>query len=595
MSNVEVKELGMVLESAPNSIIIEIGDCSTYDQNKQDLQIGKYIKVANGNSQYIIVTIQNIKAIQKQNIENPEKIDFRFQLNTVPIGLLEERCFTRGNITLPVPTEFAYMLSPEDFESIFSYSEGYNMALGKLSNNKSIKLRVNGDKLFSKHLAIVGSTGSGKSCTVSKILQEVVGIREGENQFLDNQRNAHIIIFDIHAEYKAAFSLEENQRFNLNMLDSDNLVLPYWLMNAEELESIFIESSESNSHNQISQFKQAVILNKKKYNPSVERVEYDTPVYFSIEEVCNYIENLNNEVIGKLADENKPKLKDQTLVEDRSIYFERLYDFVETSTAKAEKASNGPFYGEFNRFILRLRSKIKDSRLGFLFNPLDEQQHPYKTEDFEKIMKQFLGYIEKANISIVDVSGIPFEVLNICVSLMCRLIFDFCFHYSKLKHTQGTLNDVPVMIVCEEAHNYVPRKDGAQYNASKKSIERIAKEGRKYGLSLMVVSQRPSEVSETIFSQCNNFISLRLTNTNDQNYIKGLMPDNSNGIVDILPNLAQGEIIIVGDAVLMPSVAKLDMPNPQPNSQSIDFYQRWNEEWRDISFEDVIKRWRKEK
>ena len=124
----------------------------------------------------------------------------------------------------------------------------------------------------------------------------------------------------------------------------------------------------------------------------------------------------------------------------------------------------------------------------------------------------------------------PFEVLSITVSLITRIIFDFCFHYTKLRYVKEKLNDVPVMIVCEEAHNYVPQNENVAYRASRKSIERIAKEGRKYGLSLMVVSQRPSEVSETIFAQCNNFIALRLTNNNDQNYVKRLFPDNSSSL-----------------------------------------------------------------
>jgi hypothetical protein len=156
------------------------------------------------------------------------------------------------------------------------------------------------------------------------------------------------------------------------------------------------------------------------------------------------------------------------------------------------------------------------------------------------------------------------------------------------------LNDVPVMIVCEEAHNYVPQSENAAYRASRKSIERIAKEGRKYGLGLTMVSQRPSEVSETIFAQCNNFIALRLTNSNDQNYVKRLFPDNSNAIADILPNLAPGEAVVVGDAVLLPSVIKMTKPKPEPRSQSVAFHKEWQVDWRDITFKDVIKRWIKE-
>ena len=256
--------------------------------------------------------------------------------------------------------------------------------------------------------------------------------------------------------------------------------------------------------------------------------------------------------------------------------------------------TNGPFHGEFNRFSSRLETKLSDKRLRFLLEPKKADGTHFGSEDFEEILKQFLGYLNKSNVSIVDLSGIPFEVLSITVSLVSRLIFDFCFHYSKLQHEDNLLNEIPVMIVCEEAHNYIPRSMNADYKASKKSLERIAKEGRKYGLSLMVVSQRPSEVSETIFAQCNNFVSLRLTNHGDQNYIKNLMPDSTKSIGEILPNLAPGECIVVGDSIIMPTVIKMDKPHPEPKSQSIRFNHEWQKEWKDVSFNDVIKRWKRE-
>ena len=237
----------------------------------------------------------------------------------------------------------------------------------------------------------------------------------------------------------------------------------------------------------------------------------------------------------------------------------------------------GGFNGEFDRFISRLRTKLDDKRLTFLLKPTKKDKSIYKTDDFDIILKQFLGYINKSNISIIDLSGIPFEVLSITVSLVARLVFDFAFHYSKIMHKQNLTNKIPFMIVCEEAHNYIPKSGGAEYNASKKSIERIAKEGRKYGLSLMVVSQRPSEVSDTIFSQCNNFVALRLTNIKDQNYIKGLLPNNSNSIADILPTLTAGQGLVVGDATPLPSIVKMKKPDPKPKSENVKFHDEWKE------------------
>jgi DNA helicase HerA-like ATPase len=585
-------EIGRVLESSPSSILIEVKDDKVFDENKKELQIGKYLEISDGNLNKVVATILNIKSSMTDLSSS-----LKFILQTQPIGYIENNIFIRGTSLIPSPTEPVFVMESSTLSLIYSSNKDYNFPFGRLVQNKSVELKIDANKFFSKHIALVGSTGSGKSCTVSKILQDVIGINQGKNSNSSNQKNSHILIFDIHSEYKSAFDLHKDEKFTLNILDVDSLKLPYWLMNSEELETIFIEGNENNHHNQVSQFKRAVILNKEKHNTSLkDKVTYDTPVYFSIEEVYNYIWNLNNEVVSKLANENCPKLSDGQLITDieKSVYFNDKLDFVVNSTAAATKASNGAFYGEFNRFLSRLETKLSDNRLSFIIRPLKDDSSKFETKDFGDILKQFLGYIDKANISIIDLSGIPFEVLSITVSLVSRLVFDFAFHYSKLKHSIDEKNDVPFLIVCEEAHNYIPRTGGAEYKASRKSLERIAKEGRKYGLSLMVVSQRPSEVSETIFSQCNNFISLRLTNVNDQNYVKALMPENSNAIADILPNLGPGECLIVGDATIIPSVVKLDMPNPEPKSQSIRFQDEWQKDWKDASFENVIKRWKKE-
>jgi DNA helicase HerA-like ATPase len=586
--------IGQVLSCSPEAIVVLVGDLKVFEEHKASLQVGRYMRIAQGNNDFTIASIRNVHGVIGQDSDGKPKWQFHIECQAVGT-LVEGKTFKRASVLLPVPTEPAFPAEKDTLDKLFADDADYQFPLGYLSLNTATALKVHGDRFFSKHIAIVGSTGSGKSCAVARILHDVVGIADGAYTNIGKQNNSHVVIFDIHDEYTAAFALAEKQSFTLNRLDIDSLRLPYWLMNSEELESMFIESNEQNSHNQVSQFKQAVILNKERHNPTIKEMTYDTPVYFSIEEVYYYIENMNREVIGRLDGENKPKLADGTLVDDRKDhYFDKLCTFVPTSTANATKATNGPFNGEFNRFVSRLETKLADKRLRFLLQPAKADGKPFKTDDFEKIMMQFVGYLNKANVTIVDLSGIPFEVLSITVSLVSRLIFDFCFHYSKLRHGENALNDVPVMIVCEEAHNYIPQRDDAAYRSSRKSLERVAKEGRKYGLSLMVVSQRPSEVSETIFAQCNNFLALRLTNNADQNYVKRLFPDNSSGITDILPNLAPGECIVVGDAVLLPAVVQMPLPRPEPHSRSVCVHQEWNEPWRDVTFADVISRWRKE-
>ena len=586
--------IGQVLSCSPEAIIVLIEDLKVFEEHKAALQVGRYLQISQGNNDFTIASIRNIRGVHGQDFEGRAK--WQFQIECQAVGtLIDGKNFERASVLLPVPTELAFPADSETLSKLFANDAEYQFPLGQLSLNKATPMKIHGDRFFSKHIAIVGSTGSGKSCTVSRILQDVVGIADNKNSNIGQQNNSHVVVFDIHDEYTAAFTLDAQQNFSLNRLDVDSLQLPYWLMNSEELESMFIESNEQNSHNQVSQFKQAVILNKERHNPGFREITYDTPVYFSIKEVYRYIENMNREVIGRLTGEDRPKLEDGTLIDVREdYYFDERCVFVAPSTAVATKATNGPFNGEFNRFISRLETKLGDKRLRFLLDPVKTDESPFETNDFEEIMKQFIGYINKANVTIIDLSGIPFEVLSITVSLVSRLIFDFCFHYSKLRHTENSLNDVPVMMVCEEAHNYIPQRDAAAYRASRKSLERVAKEGRKYGLSLMVVTQRPSEVSETIFAQCNNFVALLLTNNADQNYVKRLFPDNSSGITDILPNLAPGECIVVGDAVLLPAVVQMPRPQPEPHSHSVSFHKEWNEPWRDVTFDQVISRWRKE-
>jgi DNA helicase HerA-like ATPase len=181
-------------------------------------------------------------------------------------------------------------------------------------------------------------------------------------------------------------------------------------------------------------------------------------------------------------------------------------------------------------------------------------------------------------------SGVPFDIVNVIVSLLARMIFDFNF-WNKSK------SDFPILLVFEEAHNYLPQVPSAHNRAARRTVERIAKEGRKYGVACMIVSQRPSELSETILSQCNNFITLRLTNPTDQNYVRKLVPDSFSGLFDLLPTLRPGEALIIGDSTPLPVRVLLDYPAPPPDSADIRFYDKWVSSDKDTVVSDVVERW----
>jgi hypothetical protein len=582
-----------ILCVAPNLIQIEVLDVEQFKQETSDLTIGSYLKISDEANTSIIALVQSFK-IKETNLGTSETTTTMpsFILDAQPIGFLDENGkFRRGGQQIAIPPNNVEIADVEVMKKIYAgVDEKKKFIFSSLSQNTSIDIGVDGDKFFSKHIAVVGSTGSGKSGTVAKILQE--GIKPSHSQTSAGLlNNSHILLFDLHGEYSTAFPQAQ-------LLDVDSLILPYWLMSSEELEEIFIESQENNSHNQISQFKHAVTLNKKKYNKDLQKVNYDTPVYFSISEVYNYICNVNN-----LTTYNKGGNVYFASLSTTELYDkEKLWDLIEfeesTGNSKHEKfdtkvSKQGGFNGEFDRFIPRLETKINDDRLAFLLKPCKSNGDEYKTSDLQEIVQQFIGYVagNSTNITIIDLSGIPFEVLSIVVSLISRLIFDFCFYFKNFKKSG---EEFPFLLVLEEAHNYIPKSEGAKYHSVKKSIERIAKEGRKYGLSLMIVSQRPSEISETIFSQCNNFVAMRLTNPTDQQYVKRLMPDNISAITDTLPVLERQEALIIGDCIPIPTIVKIKELVDKPASNDIEFHTEWKKDWFSLGFDGLIKKLKKD-
>lgn len=180
--------------------------------------------------------------------------------------------------------------------------------------------------------------------------------------------------------------------------------------------------------------------------------------------------------------------------------------------------------------------------------------------------------------------------MSIVVSLVTRLVFTFSFHLKKLH--LGDEVEVPFLLVLEEAHNYISRTDGAKYNSVRKAVERVAKEGRKYGISLMIVSQRPSDISETVFSQCGNFVAMRLTNPTDQNYVRRLLPDNVSTLTDSFASLEQREALVLGDAVVLPSLVTVDEITNLPASTDVAFHTEWKKDWYEEAFKGVIEKWR---
>ena len=574
----------------PNKVEITVHELSEFkevDEQTEELSVGSYLEISDNSNCKLIAVIESYSIEVGEN-----EGDKSYIIEAQPLGILEGNEFSRGGDTFTIPPTDVRPAKAEDIEKIYETQiEPKNkFCFSTLSQDDTIDVPVNGDKFFNKHFAIIGATGSGKSHTVAKIIQRATSKKKSDFEGLNN---SHVVIFDIHGEYKSAFP-------ESNFISVQDLKLPYWLLNSEELEELFLESGDHNNYNQASILRSVITENKKKYNEEIDKIFYDSPLRFDINEVLNCLVNLQNETINykcrdrymlgyETGDDRSTDVESGVKFESTSEkykkYFKRELNFYPTKGRNIKKGNYAD--GTLDKFIERLKAKIKDERLKFLFGENS------KDIEFEKILRQFLGYREEnSNVTIIDLSGVPFEVLNITVSLISRILFDYSYHYKNLLEEEIDC-ETPLLLLYEEAHKYAPKEDLARHKPSKKAIERIAKEGRKYGVTLGIVSQRPSEISETIFSQCNNFVSMRLTNPDDQNYVKKLLPDTMGNITDKLPTLRSGEGLLIGDSVIMPSVVKVDKCENKPSSNDIPYLEIWKEKWKDVDFGKIIEEWKK--
>lgn len=589
----ELKKMNAeVISVFPNKIRIVVDNLEEFKLEDESLKVGSYLRVADNENSILIAIIENF------SIEVSDEGKRDYIIEATPLGLIRDGEFIRGGDTIAIPPKKVEPATKSDIEKIYNESIEISeqFIFSTLSSNREIKIPVNGNKFFNKHISIIGSTGSGKSHTVATIIQKAVDEKAGEFSL----NNSHVIIFDIHSEYKAAFP-------EANIINIDNLILPYWLLNSEELEEILLDTGERDNYNQSSIFRTLVTANKKKYNPTHEKIFYDTPVFFDIKEIVNAIHNYKNETEnakcsgrymindgsyslqdGKTDEESGIKLTNEERI---NKYFEKELSFFPTKNQNITKGDYAD--GTLDKFYIRLQSKISDKRLDFLFGDRS------KSITFEETLQNLMGYRKGdfKNVTVIDLSGIPFEVLSITVSLISRMIFEYGYYYKRLRYNKNPdekiNNDVPILLVYEEAHKYVPRSELTKYRSSQKAIERIAKEGRKYGVTLLLASQRPSEISETIFSQCNNFIAMRLTNPNDQGYVKKLLPDTLGNLIDKLPSLSAGEALLIGESIILPSIVQIDQCKLPPSSNDIPYWDLWKEEWKIIDLGEIKAEWYK--
>ena len=453
--------------------------------------------------------------------------------------------FKRGVDTFPQIESKCYCISSinlQNFMNILSRNieTDKRLKIGSFMMDASADAVLDGNKFFQRHAAILGSTGSGKSWCVANILEKASTLQ-----------HANIIVFDMHGEYQklavGSNPIAERYRIagpgDLETPTSDVLFLPYWLLNREELLSMILDRSDSNAPNQASRFTlhirelKAQTLTKEGRTNTLKTFTVDSPIPF-----------LMSDLIDKLKDDDTRK-----------------------GIGKNGAPVKGDWEGKLTRFISRLEAKLDDKTYGFMFQPIAQSQnYTWLIE----MLCNLLGYFDgKPGIKIIDFSEVPSDVLPVVTGTLARLLYNIQFWMDPTKRT-------PFTLICDEAHLYLPIKDEADavQKQALYNFERIAKEGRKYGVSILAVSQRPADVSKTILSQCNNFVVLRLTNEKDKGVIRNLLPDSLKSTIEFLPLLDVGEALVVGDAILLPSKILLDKPSDehQPISATKDFWDEWD-------------------
>lgn len=461
-------------------------------------------------------------------------------ISVIPVGTIDSSGkFERGTDLLPTVNNDVFAVLPETIDKVYeSFADG-NFSIGELSLIKNQDAKINLDSFLSRHAAILGQTGGGKSWTVASILQSISTFPKST-----------VVLFDLHGEYKTAFG--EYAEY----INAGDLEFPYWLMKSDELLGLMVDRAESAAPNQIAKFKELLQAAKENHFENqaldIPKITIDTPVHFDFANIIDEFRRLDVQMVPG---------------------------------ANPGKLIKGPLNGDFTRLLMRIDSRLNDKRYDLIFNPKVYNS----SASMESLFRKILGEETKPKkIVIVDMSSIPFDVRNSVISLILRCMFDFTYWYKKVNDKA-----YPVSVFCDEAHIYFNDKD-PNSEAARLSAERIAKEGRKYGISLTVISQRPREVSSTILSQCNSFLCLRISNPEDQSYVKSLLPDSIRGIVSMFSNLRRGECILLGDSVIMPTRIKIRKPDPTPNSDDTSFYNEWNQSFKEIEFAPVLDAWRKQ-
>lgn len=532
----------------------EQGHAPTVTIGDEDIlvgQLGSYVAVRQNDVHLICIVTRMTEqeALAAPTIETEGEDSARLPFakriaRLTPVGsILTSGEFERGVGQYPTTGAEVRAIGAIDIAKMFDRFQSKGLAVGTLASHPSLKVCLDPTNLYGRHVAILGQTGAGKSWTVASIVQNTVKVMP----------RAHIIVLDLHGEY--SWKQADGTRSHafddaiVRHVDAREMEMPYWLMTYAELCDLLIEHSEREATNQTACFRDCLLEGRQQENNTatpalgLNRVTVDTPIYFSLDGILKKVRAKNVERVAN---------------------------------------RQGPMFGNFDRFLMRIESKLNDTRYDFLLKPASRNT----SASLSELLRDFVGLgAKKAAVTVIDLSSVPFDVRPTVAAQIGRLAFEFNYWNPQYR-------EFPILLMCEEAHAYIPRAAESQFAGSRKSMERIAKEGRKYGVGLAIISQRPHEVSETVLAQCGTFICLRITNPDDQGYVRRLVPESEGDLVSVLAGLGRGEALVLGEAVPLPTRVQFEKPSPAPNSDDIDFYSQWKDGPVDLDVDEIVKRWR---
>lgn len=573
-------------------------------------QVGGFVKIPQGYLNLYGTIVQVGADAIPESLREGENLGYRWMTVQLVGEGAQGQPFERGISQYPMIDDEVYIVTEEDLHSIYGQEQGAEyVSVGNISGADNIPALVDINKLISRHCSVVGSTGTGKSTTVAGLISTLIT----KNKF----PSSRIVLIDIHGEYGKTFKDSANVfRIYPELEPGLKLVVPYWAMSFDEFVDFTFGDINDSDRAQIAEYvlrlkKLTIRENAEQYAClNADLISADTPVPFSLKRLVLYLYRL------VFSTHSKPQTG--------QCYCEIDEDFDLTKTTEAFEEKDGnkqaggiepfslPVYKaivdrqiylakislSLKRQLLQLLARMADPRYDFIFYPdgYVPNEKGAVENDLDALLKKWYG---EKQLSVFDVSGVPSSILIDIVGIMLRLMYDSLFWGRRLP--QGA-RERPLLIVMEEAHNYLGTNNN---NRASSIVKRIVKEGRKYGMGAMIVSQRPSEIDPTILSQCGTTISLRLTNSNDKGIVAGTVSDNLSGLVNMLPILKTGESIIVGEAVRMPMRTNIFFPPEalRPDSQDpkvakeVKPRQGWN---KDLSisendYANITKTWRMQK